>query len=529
MSLENLQENRIPTQEEISEIGKLSTSIPEKIKNIDSHLRSLESKLNNTTNKNEHDRLETMFNQLEAMKKSIAEISSKAPEIIPTLTGDEEADEILRGNAAPADIELVPDEPTGPVVIPAQEVTASESVIVEQPQKPSADISSQAEAIAQKIKNDEPLNKDDLEFRQNNWGPIEEILIKKNIPGVPGTTAQEAFEKSLTPGEKLQASREEYLKALFESRKNPNQVDAVKLQSLEDVYNKRIIESQELIKQTTTDPKFLLDSMLDERKAYNQEMRSLQTEDIKKRIDKTLTKTSTIAEKSLIYSMLLTGKFIHDGLELAKKGIEKLQSGNGKGLELLKKHYDAMKASAKAPDPKAKFMDNLINPLNKFWGGETGKRSFELGTKEQQEVAKKKSEEDKKTIDLEKKKVASSDKEKTPEEIEKSEVYNFLSKSFRSEYPENKMTKKEQQDSKRAWEKIKDKPVHFFMNPEKVVYKNDKGEEVAKKVSDYSKSEQGLYKKIKDAYVDRQASTPMGDGMTLEQFIKESIKNGSIK
>jgi hypothetical protein len=106
---------------------------------------------------------------------------------------------------------------------------------------------------------------------------------------------------------------------------------------------------------------------------------------------------------------------------------------------------------------------------------------------------------------------------------------NFLKKSFESGFEGNQMTEKEQQDAKRAWNNIKDKPVRLFMSPEKTAYKNTQGEEVTKKVSDYSKAEQGLYKKIKDAYADRQASTPMGDGMSLEQFIKESIKNGSLK
>ena len=576
MSLENPLEKRIPTQEEISEIGKLSTSIPEKIKNIDSHLHNLETVLNKTTNKNEYDRLETMFNQLEGMKKSIMEISSKAtdvvqnPELVPTLTGDAEMDEIFRAQLAPenttsiepANIELASDE-SAIVAIPpvVEEVKTPEPVVVspvsnaqaqtaptitpgptttpeqppqapQTPQQPT--LESQAQMIAQKIKNGDSLNQEESDFRKNNWGILEAAMMKnvEQVKPVAGTTAAQALEKNSTPVENisrnLQQSREEYVAAFLVARKNPA-ANKDQLLALKATYDENTKKGIDEIWEQTKSKKFLIDSLRDEHRALEKEILERDTAETKARIEKSLKKFGFITGSAFLYSLLLTGKIINDGVELIKKGINKITSGNGKGLELLKKHYDAMKASAKAPDPKARFMDQFINPLHKVWGGETGKRSFELGTKEQEMAAKKEAEAAKKAAALEKKKVDNGAKEKTPEELEKSQMKDFLKKSFESGFEGKQMTTKEEKDTLRAWNKIKDKPVHLFMNPEKVTYKNNAGEEVTKKVSDYSKAEQGLYKKIKDAYADRQASTPMGDGMTLEQFIKESIKNGPLK
>jgi hypothetical protein len=202
--------------------------------------------------------------------------------------------------------------------------------------------------------------------------------------------------------------------------------------------------------------------------------------------------------------------------------------GNGKTMEMLKKRIAEAKASAKADS------GDILDPLHKLVGGKPGTRWFERGTAEEQALAKKKAEEEKKiaeaskkTAALEQKKIDNGEKKKTPEELEASQVKEFLSKAFKSEYLGNQMTAKEEADAKRAWEKIKSIPVQGFMNPAMFDWGNDKdGKEIKKTVSDYSKAEQGLHNKIRDAYV---VKPPTDNTVTLEQFIKESIKNGSLK
>ncbi len=590
---------RIMTAAEITEAVNRMKSIPEKVKLLENQMRAIDEEGSQNNNSEKHAQLGELYNQFEIMKKSLLEAitvsKSENPELVPTLTGDAEMDDVLRaqlipeqtkednapisksepipsfglvadpsapqvvvtenlGEANPS-IKLVPDEPTGPVVVPTPDVTSAEQVVVAQgntavtaaaehapsttepnhpetPEEPKSpeqnNLQSQAEIIAQKIKNGDPLSKDDLEFRTNNWSILERAMMQNvtKAETTPGVTSEQILEQNSTPVENisrnLEQSRSDYVAAFQKNRVNPGSIDHARLLELKNIYDENTKKGIDEIWSQTKDKKLLIDSLRDERRALEKEILERDTAETKARIEKSLKKFELVAGSVLLYSLLLTGKFINDALELGKKGIEKLQSGNGKALELLKKHYDTMKASAKAPDPKAKFMDQFINPLNKLWGGETGKRSFEQGTKEQQEATAK-------VATLEKKKVDNGAKEKTPEELEKSQMKDFLKKSFESGFEGKQMTTKEEKDTLRAWNKIKDKPVHLFMNPEKVVYKNAQGEEVTKKVSDYSKAEQGLYKKIKDAYTDRQVSTPMGDGMTLEQFIKESIKNGSIK
>ncbi|MDB4984121.1 MAG: hypothetical protein JWM20_300 [Patescibacteria group bacterium] len=515
-----------------------------------------------------------------AAEEEAAHIPPEEPQAIsfegvPTITGDEKLDDILRegmnnpspanpdadianagivtppvipssvGNAAPTQVN--PQPPVQPVIAtpvqPAAVVAApaAQPAITAAPTMANPGNSNplnaaptavttvsedpkvlEARRIAEKIKTHPhgtmALDEEEEKFRRENYDLLSQEMIKLNTPAkAPEREPTEAELHS----EKLQRTREDYIKALFNSRKNPGvQDDKEYLKSLEDKYNQNLDEGIAMIRKESTDPKLLLDSMLDERRAYNKEMRAVQIEDVRNRIAKTLEKAKNTAGNVMLYSILLTGKLIGDGIDLARKGMSKLMSGNG--LEKLKKTFAEMKAKSGDPDDKTPWYDKFVTPV--------GKRPFEQGNKEQQE-AKKKADAEKRSAELEKKKTDNGAPKRSPEEIAKGQMKDFLATAFASKTEGKQLSPKEEKEASKAWETLKNIPLHMFMEPEKADWGKNKatGTPAAHSVNEYSTAQQGLHGKLKDAYEEAVQRQKVDEKTTLEEFIKTSIQNGSLK
>lgn len=540
MPLEHNQKTeRVMTPDEVNESIRRMRSIPEKLKLLEDQMRAIDTKGAGNTNSGEHEKLGALYVQFETMKKSLAEEFSAARTVeqspadhIPTITGDEDADEALRATVSgPAQMNEVDQSTSGPnraavmarpeaapktaeAAAPVPFAPSVEQTARNEAAEPSNEFASRAKSIAQKIKTElkgmGSLNDDEMNFKNEHWD-----LVERELMAIP---SREPMLQVMESSQTVEAKRTAYLDALDSLEKSrafktATESDERRMEEIKHDYNESV--------RAKMNEAFSEGTNLAAIRFLRTESVELNEERIKRQDAETAARTRKAmarlagrgADVFAVVGMSLIG-----GGEIAYRKIKDVVK---KGSEKMKPALEKLRQAVKDAANQPKYVSSKIDLF-----GEIGKRSFEQAPGKASPVASTESEKDSKAKDESKKTETGSQEKKdvqTPEQIAKI----FRDKAMASEYGGGKnMTKKEWSEANTAWKNIKDEPLIKLMEPDKADWGPDAdGAKRTYTADDLPKSMQGLRKKLLKFY---EANKPLPDDETVESFISQGLKSGDL-
>ncbi len=386
--------------------------------------------------------------------------------------------------------------------------------------------------LAEKIRNNEPLTREDLILRRTKWaGPTgveAEIMNLHNAEKAANPPVEEAHNFIEHTGPDLERARYDYVYALFQNRNNlyPDKVTYDHVKNLEKIYNQKRDEAvQEIqpIGNRTEDhitcKKERLKFLKEEHAAFEREALKLESQETRDRINKAIDR-----------ALNKTGQFIDKAKEKWNKGMEKFKGiftddAKTKGMGWL--YYFILVTSAtplivgnyineKIGEP----IDKGINTLKqKFKDALSSKKPRQEAPEQKKTLSEKYGDKDKKDKTAEQKSAEEVEAERKKNEIETRKM-EFLGKVTGVEMKGRNLD---------VWIKLSDTSTGKFFNPSR--YKKPM------KLEDYPDFQRKIHDALLPAYdeakqiskVDRTKDIKGTDKLSLKEFINKLAEQDKLK